>query len=168
MYDFYTALEYINKRLYEPNHLTIDSVQEETHNSKYGAGTFRLLEKTVRFRVAHITPAKVGQFVVLWEKDEYNKNQPYSYEESPDLLVITTFKKDDGFGQFVFPKDILFKQNMFRSHSTKGKMAIRVYPEWDLPLNKQAIKTQKWQLPFFINLTNLDYLPTDLLKLYLR
>jgi hypothetical protein len=94
MNDFYTALNDVNKMIYEPNGLIVKSVQEEQQNSKYGAGSFRLASKTVRFRVANITPTKVGQFVACWEKDENNKNQPYSYEEAPDLLVITCFKNE--------------------------------------------------------------------------
>src|SRR5699024_7234082 len=133
MDDFYTVINYVNKMIYEPNDLTVESIQEEKQNSKYGAGTFQLSSKTVRFRVANITPTKVGQFVAFWEKDENNKNQPYLYEEAPDLLVITTFKNEDEFGQFIFPKGVLLKQNILKSTSTKGKMAIRVYPNWDSP-----------------------------------
>lgn len=103
MKDFYRALTHMNKMLYEPNNLMLKAVQEEKTNVKYGAGTFQISSKTVRFRVANRTPTKVGQFVALWKKDENNKNQPYSYEEAFDLLVITTFKSDQEFGQFIFP-----------------------------------------------------------------
>lgn len=154
MNNFFTALTYVNKMIYEPNHLIVKSVQEEKQNSKYGAGTFQLSSKTVRFRVANITPTKVGQFVAFWEKDENNKNQPYLYEKDLDLLVITTFKNENAFGQFIFPKEILLKQNILRSTSTKGKMAIRVYPSWDSPSSKQAMETQKWQLPYFVDMCN--------------
>ena len=61
MNNFFTALNYVNKMIYESNHLTVKSVQEEKQNSKYGAGTFHLSSITVRFRVANITPTKVGQ-----------------------------------------------------------------------------------------------------------
>lgn len=167
MNNFYTALTYVNKMIYEPNHLTVKSVQEEKQNSKYGAGTFELPSRTVRFRVANITPNKVGQFVAFWEKDENNKNQPYSYGEAPDLLVITTFKNENEFGQFIFPKEILFKQNILRSSSTKGKMAIRVYPSWDSPTSIQAIKTQKSQLPYFVDMSNPNKLPIEkIIELY--
>lgn len=167
MNKFFTALTYVNKMIYESNHLTVKSVQEEKQNSKYGAGTFQLSSKTVRFRVANITPTKVGQFVALWEKDENNKNQPYLYEESPDLLVITTFKNENEFGQFIFPKEILLKQNILSSTSTKGKMAIRVYPSWDSPSSKQAMKTQKWQLPYFVDICNPNKLPLKkIIELY--
>ena len=161
MNDFYTALNYVNKMIYEPNDLTVKSVQEEKQNSKYGAGTFRLSSRTVRFRVANITPTKVGQFAAFWEKDENNKNQPFTYEEAPDLLVITTFKDDSEFGQFIFPKEILFKQNILRSSSTKGKMAIRVYSSWDKPTSKQAMKTQKWQLTYFVDMSDPSKLSID-------
>lgn len=165
--DFYTILDYINKMIYEPNHLILRSAQEEKQNSKYGAGLFELSCRTVRFRVANITPTKIGQFVAIWEKDMNNKNQPFSYEEAPDLLVITTLKNDTEYGQFIFPKEILFKQNIFRSSSTKGKMAIRVYPSWDRPTSKQAIKTQKWQLPYFVDMSHQNKLSREkIIKLY--
>ena len=167
MNDFYTVLNHVNKMIYKPNDLTVKWVQEEKQNSKYGAGTFRLSSKTVRFRVANITPTKVGQFVAFWEKDENNKNQPFTYEEAPDLLVITTFKNDSEFGQFIFPKEILFKQNILKSGSTKGKMAIRVYSSWDNPTSKQAMKTQKWQLPYFVDMSDPRKLPIDnIIELY--
>ena len=167
MNDFFTSLTHVNKMIYESNHLTVKSVQEEKQNSKYGAGTFQLSSKTIRFRVANITPAKAGQFVAFWEKDENNKNQPYSYEEAPDLLVITTFKNENEFGQFIFPKEILLKQNILRSTSTKGKMAIRVYPSWDSPNSKQAMKTQKWQLPYFVDMCNPNKLSLEkIIELY--
>jgi hypothetical protein len=167
MNNFFTALTYVNKMIYESNHLTVKSVQEEKQNSMYGAGTFQLSSKTVRFRVANITPTKVGQFVAFWEKNENNKNQPYLYEAAPDLLVITTFKNENEFGQFIFPKEILLEKNILRSTSTKGKMAIRVYPSWDSPSSNQAMKTQKWQLPYFVDMCNPNKLALEkILELY--
>ncbi|MGE6415591.1 MepB family protein [Planococcus kocurii] len=167
MNDFYKVLAYVNKMIYEPNKFILKSIQEEQQNAKYGAGTFQLSFNTVRFRVAKITPTKIGQFVAFWEKDKNNKNQPYSYEEAPELLVITTFKGEYEFGQFIFPKEILFNQNILRSESSKGKMAVRVYPSWDIPTSKQAMETQKWQLPYFVDMSNPNKLPTEkMVELY--
>lgn len=167
MNDFYAVLDYVNKVIYEPNNLPVNLAEEEKQNSQYGAGRFQLSSKTVRFRVAKVTPTKEGQFVAFWEKDEYNKNQPYSYEEAPDFLVITTFKNEKEFGQFIFPKEVLLQENIVRSTSTKGKMAIRVYPIWDKPSSKQAMKTQKWQLPFFGDVSSPNKLAFEkILKLY--
>jgi hypothetical protein len=151
MSKFQSTLEYITNKVYEPNQLTVTSVQEEAQNAKYGAGTFKLGSKTVRFRVANTTPTKIGQFVAFWEKDQKNVNQPYYYKSSPDLLVITTFESNNKFGQFVFPKDVLLNKKILKSHSSKGKMGIRVYPSWDTPTSTQAIKTQSWQQKYFID-----------------
>lgn len=79
-------------------------------------------------------------------------------------MIINTSKIDGCFGQFIFPKEILIKHNILKSSSTKGKMGMRVYPSWDNPTSKQAIKTQSWQLPYFIDLSNLDLIPIDKMK----
>ncbi|NLW15202.1 MAG: MepB family protein [Erysipelothrix sp.] len=154
MNDFHKALNYINEKLYKPNNLKVTEIQEEKQNSKYGAGIFKLEFKSIRFRVAHVTPTKIGQFVAIWEKDKDKKNIPFSYEKAPDLLVINTFKNETEFGQFVFPKDLLLKKNILSSNSNTGKMAIRVYPVWDKPTSKQAMQTQTWQLPYFVDMSN--------------
>ena len=167
MNKFNKTLAYVNELLYEPNNLTIKNIQEETQNSDYGAGIFQLNSKSVRFRVAKITPTKIGQFVSFWEKDEANKNQAFSYDNATDLLVINTFNENGDLGQFVFPKEILLQQNILRTSNTKGKMAIRVYPSWDTPTSKQAIATQEWQLPYFCYMSDINSLPIhELLKLY--
>ncbi|MDV2686886.1 MepB family protein, partial [Alkalihalophilus lindianensis] len=82
-------------------------------------------------------------------------------------LVINTFTSKNNFGQFVFPKEVLAKQNILKTASTKGKMAMRVYPSWEKTTSKQAIETQKWQLEYFIEVNKSNHFPLQkLLKLY--
>ncbi len=176
MHTFKATLAYLDKVIYEPNEFIINFVKEEKQNSEYAAGTFTLstalTNKTVRLRVAKVTPNKIGQFVTFWEKDAKDINQPFRYDESPDLLVVTTFANDTfnsnkQFGQFVFPKNILVKKGILKSDFTKGKMGIRVYPSWDKPTSKIAIKTQHWQLEYFLIITNTSVLPlAKILALY--
>lgn len=167
MKDFYTVLNDVNKMFYKPNGITITSIQEEKQNAKYGAGSFQLSSTSVRFRVANITPTKIGQFVAMWEKDDNNKNQPYKYSQAPDLLVITAYKNDNEFGQFILPKEELFKRDILKSSTTKGKMALRVYPSWDKPTSNQAKKTQKWQLTYFVDLSEPNQLTIKkMIRLY--
>lgn len=86
-----------------------------------------------------------------------------------DLLVVNTFTDANRFGQFVFPKEVLKKHKILRTDTTKGKMAIRVYPNWDNPTSKQAIATQKWQSKYFMDYENFDPLLKDeVLRLYLH
>lgn len=167
MNEFFKSLTYVNENVYKPNQLVIHSIREEAQNADYGAGIFQLNSKSVRFRVAKITPNKNGQFVSFWEKDENNKNQPYTYDHATDLLVINTFANSNRFGQFVFPKDVLEQQDILKTATTKGKMAIRVYPSWDEPTSKQAINTQKWQLDYFVELdADNNFFQQALIKLY--
>lgn len=189
MHSFHNALNYIDRIVYAPNELIVTAIQEERQNSDYAAGRFelstrlpseltsKLSTKTVRFRVAKQTPTKVGQFVTFWEKDTNNTNQPYQFDTAPDLLVVSVFrnnvfKSDRVFGQFVFPKNLLLKKGIIRSDSSKGKMAIRVYPSWDKPMSKTAINTQLWQLDYFFEVngsegSNIGDLPTKrILELY--
>lgn len=167
MNEFYEVLEFMGQTIYKPNQLVAKSIQAEKQNAEYGAGTFQLASKTVRFRVAKRTPKKIGQFVAFWEKNNNNKNRPFLSEEAPDLLVITTFKNKDEWGQFIFPKKILIEKNILQSAFSKGKMAMRVYPSWDKPTSKQAIQTQKWQLPYFVDMSILNQISIDEInKLY--
>ncbi|MDN4863673.1 MepB family protein [Priestia megaterium] len=162
--EFYEALTYVNENFYKPNQFVIKAIREEAQNSDYGAGIFQLNSKSIRFRVAKTTPNKVGQFVSFREKDAAHKNQAFSYGKATDLLVINTFTSTNRFGQFIFPKEVLLKQKILKTATTKGKMAIRVYPIWDKPTSKQAMETQKWQLEYFIEPNNLSY--QKFLKLY--
>lgn len=163
MHTFYDVLQQVNNSLYKPNEWLVNSIVEEDQNLEYAAGTFELISKstikTVRFRVSKQTPTKIGQFVTFWEKDSKGINQPFRYDLSPDLLVITVYKDKHTFGQFVFPKYVLLRNDILQSHATKGKMGIRVYPMWDTPNNQTALKTQKWQLDYFFMITNTDILP---------
>ena len=63
MNDFHNAVNYVNRVLYKPNNLIIKNQKEEKQNSDYGAGIFQLNSKSIRFRVAKITPNKIGQFI---------------------------------------------------------------------------------------------------------
>lgn len=158
MVSFFQSLHELNERIYKPNGLALAGPGEEAQNSDYGGGVFLLNSKLVRFRVAKITPRKIGQFVVFWERDESGKNVAYSPEAATDLLVIHVFSDEGRYsGQFVFPKDVLAKQNMLRTAASPGKMAMRVYPSWDAPVSKQAVLTQAWQLLFFANLSDGDH-----------
>lgn len=77
----------------------------EAQNADYGAYVFKLNALSIRFRVARITPSKIGQFVTLWERFGDGSIQPYDVSDPVDLYVIST-RKGNNFGQFVFPKAV--------------------------------------------------------------
>jgi len=65
-------------------------------------------------------------------------------------------RKDNRFGQFVFPKAVLIKKGIISTTTKEGKRAFRVYPSWDIPTSKQAERSQKWQLYYFYDAKTVD------------
>jgi hypothetical protein len=123
----------------------------EKESSDYGAYQFELNALKILFRVAKTTPTKVGQFVTLWKRNAKGPIAPFEVSDGIDLFIINT-RSGDNFGQFVFPKSVLCQQGILTTDLKEGKRAIRVYPSWDITTNKQAQKTQKWQLDYFLEI----------------
>lgn len=151
--------------VYTPCNLDCSEPIHESHNAEYGAYMFNLNALSIRFRVAKITPTKIGQFVTLWERIGDGPIQPYDISDPADLFIICT-RKENNFGQFVFPKAVLGNQDILSNKGEGGKRAIRVYPPWDNPTSRQAQKTQKWQLEYFLEIPTdkpLDFLRAQML-----
>ncbi|MCD8919258.1 MepB family protein [Staphylococcus gallinarum] len=131
----------------------VQEINEEYWNKEYEAINLSINKISIKSRLAKKTPKKRGYFLALWKKDQENINVPYHYEEFKDLLIVNILDEQYK-GQFVFPKAVLEKHNVLCTNKAKGKMAFRVYPSWEENLNTSATKTQKWQSPYFIDLTH--------------
>lgn len=137
--------------LYKPAGLQVHAFKQEAESKDYGACTFSLNNQCIVFRVAKITPTKIGQFVTLWKRVENGPILPYDMADSIDIVIISV-RKEDKLGQFIFPKDVLLQKGFIAKSGIGGKRAMRVYPSWDIPDNKQAKKTEDWQLLYFIKI----------------
>ncbi|WP_246484923.1 MepB family protein [Virgibacillus salarius] len=147
------SIELIDSLLSCIGNYEITNVSEEKQNYNYEGVSFSVLDYNYRSRLAKLTPKKKGYFVVFWEKNTNNQNQAYSYYESPNKIIVTVIDNELK-GQFIFPKSVLLKHGILSSEASKGKMAIRVYPAWENELNRSATKTQKWQINYFIDVSN--------------
>ncbi|HEX4044432.1 MAG TPA: MepB family protein [Gammaproteobacteria bacterium] len=139
-------------RIYNPCGIKCSQPIMEKESAEYGACTFRVNDFSIRFGVSKITPTKIGQFVTLWKRIGNGPIQPYDISDPVDFIVVSV-RKDNHFGQFIFPKAVLCKQNILSMNGKGGKRAIRVYPPWDKTLNRQAQKTQKWQMEYFLDMS---------------
>lgn len=153
------------KLVYEPNELIISNLAKEQESGDYGAFTFEMNSKRVKFRVAKITPTKVGQFVTFWKRIGQGPILPHDLEDPFDLLIVSVRAREQ-FGQFVFPKEVLCEKGIVSKNAKGGKRAMRVYPSWDKAENKQAKNTQDWQLAYFFEIPSAD--KTRIQKLFLR
>lgn len=141
----------IKELIYDPCDYECSLPIKEAESSEYGAYTFEVNTLSIKFRTAKITPTKIGQFVTLWKRIDKGPIQPFNFTDSIDLFIISA-RKDNRFGQFIFPKSVLCEQGIVSTNDKEGKRAIRVYPPWDETLSKQAQKTQKWQMDYFLEI----------------
>jgi hypothetical protein len=136
------------KEIYEPRGWKCQNIKQEAESQEYGACTFEMNGKSIIFRVAKITPTKIGQFVTIWKRIAKGPTMPYDSQDAFDYMVINVWNKDHC-GQFVFPKAVLINKGIVSKNGIGGKRGIRVYPAWDITDNPQAKKTQAWQLHYF-------------------
>ncbi len=138
----------VKSKIYDKLSLVISKVSNELEGTEYDACQYELNGIKIISRSSKVTPKKVGQFVTFWKRNQNGETEPYSEIDQFDFYVINA-KSEDRFGQFVFPKSELINKGFITSERKGGKRGFRVYPIWDKTLNKQAEKTQKWQLNYF-------------------
>ncbi len=137
--------------IYDPSGFKCSQPIMEQESVEYGAYTFSLNGFSIIFRVAKITPTKVGQFVTLWKRIGNGPIQPYDISDPVDFFIVCT-RQGHRFGQFIFPSAVLCKQDVLSVKGVGGKRAMRVYPPWDVTVSRQAQKTQKWQMAYFLEI----------------
>lgn len=134
--------------------MTLSSpVLREGESGEYGACRFELDGQAVVFRVAKTTPAKLGLFVTLWKRPlPGDAIAPLAAADQLDFVVVEVAQAGQR-GQFVFDKRILIGKGVLSSADHAGKRALRVYPPWTSPVAKDAVRTQQWQLAYFLHLS---------------
>lgn len=137
--------------LFTPAQLSVSNVALEEESHDYDACHFKLNNYTIQFRSSKITPTKVGQFVTFWKRSKDGITMPHETSDQFDFLMISACCKNQ-FGLFIFPKKALLQYDIISENGIGGKRGFRVYPAWDITDNSQAIKTQKWQLHYFMQL----------------
>jgi hypothetical protein len=131
--------------------LECTNYKAEVESQEYGACSFNLGSYFVRFRIAKITPTKIGQFVTLWKRIGNGPIMPYDTADAIDFFMVMA-QTDKNCGFFLFPKNVLKTKGVISIDGKGGKRAIRIYPLWDVTDSKQAQATQKWQAPYFLKL----------------
>ncbi|TGD59923.1 hypothetical protein E4635_02280 [Flavobacterium humi] len=144
-------LKETKERVFDPFGITVSPLHLEKESIAYNACQLELNHRKVLFRSAKITPTKVGHFVTVWKRNHAGITAPFDASDAIDLVIVNTRKGED-FGQFVFPAAVLAQKGILSTAVKEGKRAFRVYPPWEKELNKQALKTQQWQLEYFLEI----------------
>ncbi|HLW14463.1 MAG TPA: MepB family protein [Flavobacteriaceae bacterium] len=146
-------LKQIETEIYSKCRLKISGFQLEPESKEYDACRFDLNGRKIVSRSSKVTPKKAGQFVTFWKRNENGIIEPLNEMHSFDFYAINV-RTEKEFGQFVFPKSVLVAKGIVSTENKEGKRGFRVYPIWDIALNKQATQTQKWQLNYFYEINN--------------
>jgi hypothetical protein len=144
-------LQFLKEFIYDKCSFELAKLIHEKEGQEYEACRFKLNDLKVISRKAKITPAKIGQFVTLWKRSRKGPIEPIHYTDDFALIIINTHSPNK-VGQFIFNKDILIKNGILTTGEKEGKRGFRVYPPWDIPTSKQGMKTQKWQLNYFLTI----------------
>ncbi|MFE7588557.1 MepB family protein [Kitasatospora sp. NPDC057512] len=141
----------VKASVYDPGGFACSLPVPEPESAEYAACAFTLDGRSVRFRAARTTPTKAGQFVTVWQRSEEGPIRPFDADDGVDLFVVSS-RDDDGFGQFVFPREVLCERDIVSRDGAGGKRGFRVYPPWVTTTSRQARSTQAWQVKHFLDL----------------
>ena len=160
---FESDLQLAEKLLYNECGFQLQHLVWNSESANYGACSFELNNKLIQYRVANITPTKIGQFVAIWKRNNEGITAPFDVSDSLDFMIISV-RDSENFGQFIFPKSVLVSHGIISQNEKGGKRGIRVYAPWDKPENKQAIKTQAWQVNYFVEIRENSHLDLEFVK----
>ena len=160
---FHTYLKVAKELVYDKCGFELTNPKLNSESLEYGACSFNLNGNTIQHRVAKITPTKTGQFVTIWKRNKNGITEPFDILDDIDFIIITT-RSGNNLGQFIFPKSVLADKGIITRNDKEGKRGIRVYPPWDIAINKQAQKTQNWQTKYFLIIKNDNSTDLDLTK----
>jgi hypothetical protein len=142
-------LDIARESVYDKCGFTFANLIISDEGREYQACSFELNGLKIQYRASKITPTKAGQFVTVWKRDADGITTPFHISDNIDFIIVTS-RSDGSLGQFIFPMDALADNNVITRNGKEGKRGIRVYPPWDIAPNKQAEKTQRWQLKYFL------------------
>lgn len=146
-------LKHIQDSIFHTLELPIADLTEDEECKEYDGYNFQIGTFKIKFRKAKVTPKKIGQFVTLWKRNAEKQTEPFHINDDLDFYMIAT-RNNERFGFFFFPKHVLGRHQILTDSRKIGKRGFRVYPDWDIPINKQAQAAKAWQTAYFIDLTD--------------
>lgn len=146
-----STLNEIKKQVYDKINFQISDLHNEDEGINYDACQFELNGLNIISRSSKITPKKIGQFVTFWKRNEKGITEAFNETDKIDFYIVNV-KTEENLGQFVFPISVLINKKIISTETQEGKRGFRVYPPYSKTSNKQAEKTQKWQINYYFEI----------------
>ncbi|QBQ41892.1 MepB family protein [Sphingobacterium psychroaquaticum] len=148
-----TEINILEKVLFSPLQLKTTAIEHDPEAAEYWGYNIALSGANIKFRKAKITPKKLGMFVTLWRRNMNRQTEPFHLADNVDYYIILT-ETDEYQGLFIFPKAALAQHQILTTATKEGKRGFRIYPPQVEVNNPQARKTQAWQAPYFVDLSD--------------
>jgi len=164
---------FISTRYKITKNIELCSIPEST---KYEALNFSINNQNIVYRKGKITEDRPGAFLAVWKRpcvSNTNKPIPLQANELDYLFVeVKEHSSNPKKGIFIFPVSILLKKGIISSETKKGKTGFRVFPPWSenrglvgmKVFSESGKKTQRWQLPYYVEINNKGLLDFSKLK----
>ena len=159
----YPDLKIVKEMVYDPCGFKLSNLKLHSESVEYSACSFEFDGHKIVYRASKITPTKVGQFVTIWKRNREGVTAPFDVLDALDFVVVTS-RSGANIGQFIFPKSVLVAKGIVSQNGKGGKRGIRVYHPWDTVTNKQAERTQKWQMNYFVRIDGTNDTDLNLIK----
>lgn len=147
--------------------------------ASYGACYFSLNQHKIIYRAGKVTGDRPGAYLTVWQRPasgSSNKPVPLRSEQM-DFLIVRVHSPNDlhtrlRAGIFIFPTAVLTTKGILPSAGKPGKTGFRVFPPWSQNrgsiatqvFSESGKKSQRWQLPYFIEFDENDALPPALIQ----
>ena len=162
-------------------------------SAKYEALNFHLNDRRIVYRKGKVTLDRPGAFLAVWQRpplEDLTSNKP---KPKPKPIPLTSDDLDylfihveshsniseglehrSKYGMFIFPVSLLIEKGILASVKNKGKTGFRVFPPWSEDrgdvgtkvFSESGKKTQRWQIPFFLDIDENGLInPCELKKL---
>lgn len=146
---FSEILSETSELLFNPKELLLENITKDSECEEYFGCNFTVDALKYKFRKAKITPKKKGAFVTLWKRNAAGNTIPFEDTDPFDFYIIAVDSKEH-FGTFLFPSQVLASRSILSTSNKEGKRGFRVYPPWVKAASYQALKTQHWQMEYWV------------------
>ncbi|WP_299662557.1 MepB family protein [uncultured Psychromonas sp.] len=158
-------------------------------SAKYEALNFHLNDRRIVYRKGKVTSDRPGAFLAVWQRppsEGLNSNKskpiPLTFDDFDYLFIRVESHSNiseglehrSKYGMFIFPVSLLIEKGILASVKSKGKTGFRVFPPWSEDrgdvgtkvFSESGKKTQRWQVPFFLDIDENGLInPCELKKL---
>lgn len=85
---FQNDLQIAQNLVYKESGFMLKNLVLNSESTNYDDCSFELNNYKIQYRVANITPTKIGHFVAIWKRNNNGIASPFDIADSMDFMII--------------------------------------------------------------------------------